>query len=388
MQSWAQMAPRRLSSRQIRFTAARTLVNIVPGLRARMPIYDVVRPIVEAGRAETISETQQIMLNAEEAAFALMLPSRPPERVERSVALITLENATILGSTGAIIDEMREELLMPRGPRDFVTYHDFRPVLSSIVSKPDGIYFNMMGQHRGHSHYFHFMFDRLPRLYYLLNRFGIGREHITVLTNTGLPPFQRDIYRFIQRSHPNIQFVAVPPNERWRIRHLLHVDDYQPIKRTLAGPQLLDWMRALIFDGYGIAHEAVADRRIYVSRNDTPRRRVANESELLPVLARYGFEVVAPGTSSFRDQVALFASAEAIAGPHGAGLTNILFAGKSAKVLEFFPVNAIRNTYFLLSVSLGQTHRALIGGEGGRKDWFDVDPIQLDERLAALLAEG
>ena len=382
------MAPRRLSSRQIRFTAARTLVNIVPGLRARMPIYDVVRPIVEAGRAETICETQEITLNAEEAAFTLMLPDCPPGRVERSVALITLENATILGSTGAVIDEAREELLMPRGTRDFATYHDFRPVLSSMVSKPDGVYFNMMGEHRGHSHYFHFMFDRLPRLYYLLNRFGIGREHITVLTNAGLPPFQRDIYRFIQLRHPNIQFVPVPRHERWRIQNLLHIDDYQPIKRTLADWKLLDWVRALVFEGYGIAQNAATSRRIFVSRRDARRRRVANEAELLPVLARYDFEVIAPGTSSFRDQVALFASAEAIAGPHGAGLTNILFAGKSAKVLEIFPANATKNTYFLLSVSLGQTYRALIGGERGRKDWFDVDPIQLDERLAALLAEG
>jgi Glycosyltransferase 61 len=383
------MAPRRLTSRYIQFTAARTLVNIVPGLRTRMPIYDVVRPMIEAGRAEIVCETQEIALDAEGAAFAGLLPVRPPECVDRSVALITLENATLFGSTGAVVDEAREELLMPRyGARNFVTYHDFRPVLSSVVAKPSGTYFNMMGQHRGHSHYFHFMFDRLPRLYYLLNRFGIGREPITVLTNTGLPPFQRDIYRFIQLRHPNIQFVAVPPSERWRIRHLLHIDDYQAIKRTLADSKLLDWVRALIFDGYGIAQDAVTNRRIYVSRRDTRRRRVANEAELLPILARYGFEVVAPGTSSFRDQVALFASAEAIAGPHGAGLTNILFAPKSAKLVEFFPVNAIRNTYFLLSVSLGQTHRALIGGEAGRKDWFDVDPIQLDGRLAALLAEG
>jgi hypothetical protein len=382
------MAPRRLSSRQIRYAAARTLVSIVPGLRARMPMYDLVRPMIEVGRAEAICETQEIRLDAEEAAFALMLPNRPPRQIERSVALIALDNATILGSTGAVIDEAREKLLMPRDGRTLATYRDFRPVLSSIVDKPAGIYFNMMGEHRGHAHYFHFMFDRLPRLYYLLNRFNVGREHITVLTNTGLPPFQRDIYSFIQRRHQNIQFAAVPPNERWRIRHLWHIDDYQPIKRTLADERLLDWIRALVFDGYGLAPDAVADRRIYVSRNDTPRRRVGNESELRPVLARHRFEVVAPGSLSFRDQVALFASASAIAGPHGAGLTNILFAGKKAKVLELFPANAIRNTYFLLSVSLGQTHRALIGGRGGRKDWFEVDPEQLDSRLHALSGEG
>ena len=77
------MAPRRLSSRQIRYTAARTLVNIVPGLRARMPMYDLVRPMIDVGRAETICETQEIRLDAEEAAFALRLPNQPPRQIER-----------------------------------------------------------------------------------------------------------------------------------------------------------------------------------------------------------------------------------------------------------------------------------------------------------------
>ena len=386
------MAVRKFSSRHVRFTIARTLVKLVPGLRARMPIYDVVRPMLDVGRVETIYDAQDIPLDAEGAALAAKLPSPLPDRLERSVHLISLENATILGSTGAVLDEAREHLLIPRGARngarDYASYHDFRPVLSSVVTKLDGIYFNMMGSHRGHQHYYHFMFDRLPRLYYLLNRFGIGRERITVLTNTSLPPFQCDIYRFIQQRYPNIQFAAVPATERWRIRHLLHIDDYQPVKRTLADLKLLKWVRALVFEGHGIVENNPAIRRIYVSRNDTPRRRVANEPELLPILAKHDFEVVAPGKRSFRDQVTLFASAEVVAGAHGAGLTNILFGPRTAKILEIFPANAVRSDYFLLSVSLGQTYRALIGGERGRKDWFDVDPIQLDKQLAAVLAEG
>jgi capsular polysaccharide biosynthesis protein len=386
------MAVRKFSSRHIRFKMARTLVRIVPGLRGWMPIYDEVRPMLEVGRVETIRGAQDIMLDAEAAALANKMPNTIPPRLERSVHLITLENATVLGSTGAVLDEAREHLLIPRGARNgalnYASYHDFRPVFSRVVKRPGGIYFNMMGSHRGHRHYYHFMFDRVPRLYYLLNEFDVGGEQITVLTNTDLPTFQRDIYRFIQQRHPNLQFAPVPPNERWRIRHLLHVDDHQPIKRTLAAPKLLEWIRSLVFDGYGIAQAAGACRRIYVSRKDTRRRRVANELALLPILTKYGFEVVAPGTLPFADQIGLFAGAGVIAGPHGAGLTNILFAPRQGKVLELFPANAVRSDYFLLSVSLGLTYRALIGGEGGRKDWFDVDPEQLDSRLHALFGEG
>src|SRR5262249_44019974 len=155
-------------------------------------------------------------------------------------------------STGAIVDEKREALLSARGARDYATYHDFRLAVSTRVEKPDANYFNMMGSHRGSEHYYHFMFDRLTRLHYLLNRFDLGREQVTVLTNEVVPLVQRDIYAFIRRRYPNVRFEAVPRNERWRLPRLFHIDDYQPVTRTLTDPAVLEFMRSLVFDGYGI----------------------------------------------------------------------------------------------------------------------------------------
>ena len=170
------------------------------------------------------------------------------------------------------------------------------------------------------------------------------------------------------------------------MRRLFHIDDYQPIKRTLADPALLEFIRTLIFEGYDLAREPAGTRRIYASRADTPRRRIVNEGEILPILARHGFEIIAPGTLSFRDQAALFGSAEIVAGPHGAGLTNILFAPRDAKILEIFPVSRLKNTYFLLSLSLGQTYRAVVGDAGDRKEWFNVDASAVEGTLNALLS--
>ena len=228
------MAVRKLGSRNIRFHIGRALVKALPGLQSRMPYYDTVKLMFDVGRAQTITETLDVDLSPENAAFAAKLPDAPPKRFERSIALIAMDNVTVLGSTGVVVDEAREQLLTQRSARGYVNYHDFRTVLSSPVQKPEAIYFDMMGSHRGHAHYFHFMIDRLPRLYYLLNRFDLGREPVTVLTNTGLPAFQKDIYEFIQRRYPNIRFAAIPANERWRLRRLFHLDDHQPVKRTLA----------------------------------------------------------------------------------------------------------------------------------------------------------
>lgn len=351
-----------------------------------MPYYDAVRPMVEAGSAETITEFQDVQLDPYAAAFSARLPDAPPPRIERSINLITLDHVTIFGSTGAVVDEARGEVLRLHGGRSFTTYQDFRPVLSAVVEKPDAIYFNMVGLHKGNRHYYHFTFDRLPRLYYFLKRFELGEKPITVLTNVGLPQFQRDIYRFIGQRFPNVRFEAVPHQERWRLPRLYQVDDYQPVMRTVVSPDLVAFMRALVFDGFGIHPEVNGKRRIYVSRGDTPKRRITNEKEILPLLTRHGFEVIAPGKLSFRDQVALFSSAEIIAGAHGAGLTNLLYAPRSAKVLEIFPASKLNSIYLLLAHSLGQTYRAVVGGPGGRREWFKVDASEMAGALEALIA--
>lgn len=379
------MAVRKLSGRHLQFMAHRALAKVVPGLASHMPVYNRVVPMVDVGTTEHWRETQTIALDAAETDFAKILPDPPPPSINRDVALIALDNVTLLGSTGAVVDERREAVLCIRGARDFVTYHDFRPVFSRAVSKPPANYINMVGSYRGHAHFFHFLFDRLPRLYYLLAHFALGKEPLVILTNEGLPDFQREIYRALQARYPNVSFQAIPENERWRLPRLYHIDDFQGIKRTLASPAVIAFQRALVFEGFGL--KAVAPtRRIYVTRSDTKKRRIANEAALLPVLKRHGFESIAPGQLSLREQAALFASAQAVAGPHGAGLTNILFSPPGTRVLEIFPANKVKNTYFLLAKSLDQKYRALIGSSFRRHEWFDVEREALDKALRELLA--
>ena len=70
----------------------------------------------------------------------------------------------------------------------------------------------------------------------------------------------------------------------------------------------------------------VQSKRLYVTRQGTSRRRIANHDELLATLTRHGFCQVAPEHLSVREQIALFGQAEAVIGVHGAGLTNAVFS--------------------------------------------------------------
>jgi capsular polysaccharide biosynthesis protein len=377
------MSARKFRIRHAKFFIGRKLTRAFPSLQHRMPFFDKVQCMADVGRTEVFTEAQPVLTSAENSAFASILPVGIPRRIERSVVLVELEGATLLGSTGTIVDEDRGVVLKRRG-HEVITHNDFRLAPTRVVYKADANYFNMMDLHRGYRHYYHFLLDRLPKLYYLLHRFDLGRAPITVLTNTNLPPFQRDIYGFLARRFPNIRFEAVPPDERWRVRRLYDLHNEQPVSHALASAGFVDFMRSLIMEGYGLT-EPTQRRRLYVSRADAKLRRITNESELLPTLDKQGFEAVVPGTLPLREQVALFMSAEAIAGAHGAGLANLLFAPSSARVLEILPSSMLREHYFLLSISMGQAYRALIGGAAGFLEHFAVDPAQVERSLQELM---
>ena len=75
--------------------------------------------------------------------------------------------------------------------------------------------------------------------------------------------------------------------------------------------------------------------RVFVSRRQALARRIANEEEVMRVLAPLGFAACALEEMSFADQVRLFAQAEVIVAPHGAGLMNLAFAERPV-VVELF----------------------------------------------------
>lgn len=84
-----------------------------------------------------------------------------------------------------------------------------------------------------------------------------------------------------------------------------------------------------------------ADERdliVYVSRAAEPTRRVANESSLLRSIStafpQYPL-VVFNGSMAPQDAIDLFQRARVVIGPHGAGLSHILFSAPGTAVVEF-----------------------------------------------------
>jgi|GEM_PF-1407428 len=75
--------------------------------------------------------------------------------------------------------------------------------------------------------------------------------------------------------------------------------------------------------------------KVFISRRKALGRRITNENEVLEVLQPLGFSTYILEEMSYTQQVKLFAQAKVIVAPHGAGLTNLIFAERPI-ILELF----------------------------------------------------
>ena len=138
----------------------------------------------------------------------------------------------------------------------------------------------------------------------------------------------------------------------------------------------LEWLRERL-----VGEPKRHDRRIYVSRADASMRRVANESDLIPLLAERGFETLLPGELGLQDQLRAFAEAEVVLGPHGAGLAN-LCASSRATVIELQRRDDFRAAYFAQANAQGLEYWYLLCRPVGRWN-LRVEIAEMERTLDA-----
>jgi len=122
--------------------------------------------------------------------------------------------------------------------------------------------------------------------------------------------------------------------------------------------------------------------RIYVSRRDATVRRVANWDAVRRVLDAFDVQPYVLSDLSVREQIDLFARADLVVGPHGAGLTNVVY-GDDLAVVELFG-SKLMATFDRLSELMGHEYTAL----QCRQDGLDVyvHPEQLRSAIRDALA--
>jgi hypothetical protein len=117
-------------------------------------------------------------------------------------------------------------------------------------------------------------------------------------------------------------------------------------------------------------------RRIYVSRAGALRRRLVNEPEIERLLADHGFESVSLEDLDFDAQVELMAQTAILCGPHGAGLTNMIFCNEGTHVVEFADLDFPNPNFYAMASALGHPYW-LVEADGVG----DATPLERDMRV-------
>jgi hypothetical protein len=245
--------------------------------------------------------------------------------------------------------------------------------------------------HSGSANYFHWLYDVLPRIEllrrsgrvidkYVIHRDSIHPFHDETLNMLGIPADKR-IYTN-NHFHIKAKRLVVPSL----------MSDFVWTKGNYPQPVTYSkWACQFVRNELMSAGSVLTggSARLYISRAHADKRRLLNEEEIMAKLASLGFAAITPDLMTVKEQIGLFASAEAIVAPHGAGLANLAFCRPGTKVVELFSPAYFPAYYWILSNHFGLDYSYLIGDRSVwyKKTWagatdFHIDPGRFERLLS------
>ncbi|MEJ8756746.1 glycosyltransferase family 61 protein [Pontibacter sp. H259] len=324
------------------------------------------------------NEQEKAFLEKSAASFNYSLDYALGYRVKPQF-LVNLKDVTFLGNSGALVQDGKVIVESVFDVSRLAKSTAYKTPALMLPKYKKGLYTSVLHLPWAASNNYHWFFDCLPRLYFLLQEV---EKPITIIMRADLPAYQYETLQFILQGYANVKVVYIGKREKWRVEQFILPSFLSNSQSGYLPNVVLDWLREQIWQGYTVK-PTTPKRRIYISRSKAKTRRVLNEQELLPLLSKYNFDIIRAEELTYQEQVQLFYPSEAVIGPHGAGLTNILFA-ENCKVLEFHPANLIKTHYFLLCKGLDFAYESIIGSEGDGLENYTVNVHEVEKWLQQL----
>lgn len=222
--------------------------------------------------------------------------------------------------------------------------------------------------------YYHWTLECLPKLLGVETYAARTGDSPTVFLPPELPSWMRESLDLVAK---NIHTEPLQPGTT-------HVDRF--VVPSYPSPSRTEcfWVRTRAYENADVTNIDPDEypSRIYVTRQSATVRRIKNQEEVLTVLDKFDIQPYALETLSVREQVRLFANAELVVSPHGAGLTNLVYSS-SPTVLELFG-DKEKTTFYRLSKLMGFEYHAMFCGHD-RKDLV-VDSERLEHRIRSVIA--
>jgi len=222
--------------------------------------------------------------------------------------------------------------------------------------------------------YYHWTVETLPKLRMLdAFRRETGREP-TLLLPDDPPSWMLESFRLLGGGEFPVRHARAPVYRADSALvpafvYTITAEDYEWFRRLTAG------LRGNTDANAG--DDTDRSRRIYVSRAGARERRVHNDAAVLDALDDYGFEPYRLEELPVAEQVRLFAEAEAIVGPHGAGLSNLVYS-EDVAVVELFGSN-VKDNFARIAETAGFEYHRLQGRQDGPD--IDIDVARLRETV-------
>jgi len=292
------------------------------------------------------------------------------------IAVAELPGARVLGPFRVVIDRrdrMIEEYGLYWGTDRWSEHQIFLHPFPEAPLEVEGSLGVLAG--RGDLNYYHFLLDIFPRLA-LFETPGVPTPERWYVPLT--QPFQREILE-LDGFLPRDGIVDADSSPHVRAETLIAPGMPDAHKRI--PPWTVEFIRERLKPP-GV--ELVPGRRIYVTRGRKRHNRIVrNEEAVLEMLGERGFTAVDPGALSVAEQIRMFAEAEWIVGPHGAALTNLLFASPGASVIEMFAPDYVDVSYWKLADCLPDVSYRYLLGTGptprpGREEVAVMNDITVD----------
>jgi capsular polysaccharide biosynthesis protein len=198
--------------------------------------------------------------------------------------------------------------------------------------------------------YYHWLLDALPRLLLLRHATGNFANYDALLLNGSRARYEAESLTALEVPAGKICYVD--SRDRFQIASAL-VPSMDHDARTIA-PWKVAALRQLIAD-----RARCAGRRIFISRRRAPVRRIANESEIAPLLSAGGFQILELEDLAWEEQLRTFAGAEVIIAPHGAALANAAFCRSGTHLAEICTRAGYRDWYLRLAAAAGLKYHCL-----------------------------
>jgi capsular polysaccharide biosynthesis protein len=217
-----------------------------------------------------------------------------------------------------------------------------------------------------------------------------------LLVNGPLTAFQLESLRILGVGEDRLLPLEYPSSVS--VRHLLYPSlcssSFTPPHSFRPG--VLAWLRESFAP---LMRSERRERKIFISRGgeiDRHRRRLLNHEEIAGIAQKHDFDIVSPEKLSFIDQIKLFAGASVIAGAHGAGFANMIFAPKGTSLVELIGPRLSDSEwsmgYVRLAALAGQSVTRIVGQSDEREaiafDHLPYETYTIDPKEFATVLDG